>query len=55
LSHDTITASRRLSEQDELTCAIHKVAVETIQMAGDVPMGAFVVAFTDEYPTLWDD
>ena len=49
------TVGRWLAEQDELTRALHHVAVETIQMAGDAPMGAFLTEFEAQYPVLLDD
>lgn len=46
---------RWLAEQDELTCALHQVAVETIQTVGDAPMGAFLTEFEAQYPVLFED
>jgi hypothetical protein len=51
----TKTVGRWLAEQDELTSALHQVAVETIQMAGDAPMGAFLTTFEANYPLLFED
>ena len=46
---------RWLAEKDELTRALHQTAVETIQMAGCAPMGAFLIEIEAQYPLLFED
>ena len=50
----TTAVGRWLTEQDELTRALHQTAVETIQMCTDAPMEAFLIGFEGEYPVLFN-
>ena len=43
-----------MTEQDELTRALHQTAVETIQMCTDAPMEAFLIEFEAAYPVLFN-
>ncbi len=50
----TTAVGRWLTQQDELTRALHQTAVETIQMCTDAPMEAFLIGFEGEYPVLFN-
>ena len=44
-----------LSNEDELTYALHKAALETIDIAGFAPMGAFIINFGAENELFVED